>query len=137
MREERLTERLRSWEKDPTRRESRDSSRMINSVVRHLERILNTRWGSTQIAEDFGIPDFTELRAEIPDTLRALERTIQGTIQKYEPRLTSVRVKFVPLEEDKLKLGFQIVGQLVLDDKKDPIIFESYMDTDGKVSIRS
>jgi type VI secretion system protein len=136
MREERLTERLRSWNKEPDRRGGRDPKRMIASIIRHLERILNTRRGSVPISDDYGVPDLTDLSSGFPDSLRDLERTIRNTIQKYEPRLKSVRVKFVPQEENMLAVSFQIVARLILEEEKNPVVFESLMDSDGKVIIR-
>jgi type VI secretion system protein len=110
---------------------------MIDSIIRHLERILNTRCGSVQTAEDYGIPDFTDLRSGFPDAIRDLERTIRNVLQKYEPRLKSLRVKFIPQEEPMLTVRFQIVARLILDeDEKDPVVFESVMDPDGRVTIR-
>lgn len=109
---------------------------MVASIVRHLERILNTRWGSAQIADDYGIPDFTDLRSGLPDAIRDLERAIRNTIQKYEPRLEAVRVKFIPQEETMLAVSFQIVARLILEEEKDPVVFESIMDPDGRVTIR-
>ena len=110
---------------------------MIDSILRHLEQIMNTRWGSTQIAEDYGVPDFTDLSTGFPDGLRDLERTIRNTIQKYEPRLKSVRVKFIPQEETMLAVSFQIVAQLILDEGKNPVTFQTVMDSDGKVTIKA
>jgi type VI secretion system protein len=136
MREERLTERIRLWNNGPGRREGQDPKRMIDSVMRHLERILNTRWGSAQIADDFGIPDFTDYKSVYPDSLRDLERAICHTIQKYEPRLTSVRVKFIPQEDEMLSVSFQIIARLVLEDQKDAVVLESILDSDGKIRIK-
>ena len=136
MREERLTERIRSWNKAPDRRGAPDPRRMIDSIIRHLERILNTRRGSAQTAEDYGIPDLADLRSGFPEAIRDLERTIRHTLQKYEPRLKSVRVKFIPQEENMLTVSFQIVARLILEDEKDPVVFESIMDPDGRVRIR-
>ena len=135
MREERLTERIRSWNRAPDRRGGPDPKRMVASIVRHLERILNTRWGSAQIAADYGIPDFTALRSGLPDAIRDLERAIRDTIQKYEPRLEAVRVRFTPQEETILTVSFQIVARLVLEGEKNPVTFQSVMDSDGKVTI--
>ena len=137
MREERLLERIRSWEKNPEQREKPDPKRMIDSIIRHLERILNTRWGSAQIADDFGVPDFSDMRSGFPDALKDLERLIRNTIMKYEPRLQSVRVNFLQHDENMLALSFQIIGKLVLEGDKNPIVFESMMDSEGKVTIRS
>jgi len=136
MREERLTERIRSWNRAPHRRGKPDPKRMVDSIVRHLERILNTRWGSAQIADDYGIPDLTDLRSGLPDAVRDLERAIRNTIQKYEPRLEAVRVKFIPQEKTILTVSFQIVARLALEGEKNPVTFQSVMDSDGKVTIR-
>jgi type VI secretion system protein len=136
MREERLIERIRSWDRTAQRREKPDPRRMIDSIVLHLERILNTRRGSAPIAEDFGIPDFTDFRTAYPDSQRDLEREIRQTLQKYEPRLQAIRVKFAPHETDRLSISFQIVGRLVLDEARDSIIFHGIMDADGKIRMR-
>ena len=101
MREQRLLERIRSWEKDPGRRSREDSGRIIDSVLLHLSRILNTKVGNVQIAEDFGMPDFTDLVYNFPEAVRNLERSIRLMIQKYEPRLSAVQVRFVPQEDTK------------------------------------
>ena len=88
-------------------------------------------------ADDFGIPDFSDIRSGFPDALRDLERLIRNTIMKYEPRLQSVRVKFIQQDENRLALSFQIVGKLALEGQKNPVIFESMMDSEGKVTIRT
>ena len=137
MREERLIQRIRTWKKTPDRRDGQDPKRMVDSIIRHLECILNTRRGSVGIAHDYGIPDLTDFRSGFPDSLRDLEMTIRDTIEKFEPRLKSVRVKFIPQDVDMLTVTFQIVAQLALEDKKSPVTFESMMDTDGKVTIKS
>lgn len=113
-----------------------DSKRAVDSVLGHLQRILNTRQGSVPIGEDYGVPDFTDFAQVYPDGIRDLERGIRQTIQKYEPRLTAVRVRFVPSEEDILSVRFQISGKLITEDKQEPVKFESMINSEGKISIR-
>lgn len=88
------------------------------------------------IAEDYGVPDFTTLLEGYPNSLRAFERSIRETIQKYEPRLKGVRVSFISSDEDLLSLRFQITGKLETEAHKDPVFFESVVGSDGKISIR-
>ena len=137
MREERLLERIRSWKKHPERRAKQDPKRLIDSVLNHLQRILNTRHGTVPIAEDFGIPDFTEFANNYPDSLRGIERAIRNTIQRYEPRLRAVRVNFLPQEEDVLTLRFQIVAKIATEETNLPVMFESTLDSEGKIKLRS
>jgi len=145
MREERLLERLRAWEKEPTRRGREDPRRIIDSVVRHLQRILNTKHGNVPIADDYGTPDFTDFFLTLPKTeinpKREIEKMIRLTIQKYEPRLQGVRVRLlegeegeVDLQSDPLTIRFQITGKLVTESKTQ-VFLETIVDNDGKVNI--
>jgi len=136
MREQRLLERIRLWEKEPDRRSREDTGRIIDSVLMHLQRILNTKVGSVQIAEDFGLPDFTDLIDNYPESIRDLERSIRKMVLKYEPRLSSIRVEFVPQEEAKLSLDFQITAELVTEDERVPVVFESQMESSGKMKVK-
>jgi type VI secretion system protein len=136
MKEERLLERLRLMEKEPMRRANPDTGRTVDSVLKHLQRILNTRRGAVPIADDFGIPDFTGLLQSIPDSLREMEHSIRDTIQKFETRLSAVRVTFIPNDEDALSLRFQILARLNAPNQKEPVMFESEVDTDGKIFIK-
>ena len=135
MREERLLERIQTWEKEPMRRNKEDSRRIVDSVLRHLQRILNTKQGNVPIAEDYGVPDFTDFLDDLPDSVREIEKTLRLTIQKYEPRLKAVKVSLIPQEEDLLSLRFQIVAKLTTESKTQ-VLFETIIDTDGKVNIK-
>jgi len=109
---------------------------IISSIHRHLQKVLNTRQGSVPIADDYGIPDMTDFMSSYPESLRNLEKSIRQTIQKFEPRLKGVRVSFVQDNEDLLSLSFKIIAQLALEKEKNPIIFESQIDADGKVELK-
>ncbi len=135
MREERLLERIRAWEREPARRGKEDPRRIVDSVLRHLQRILNTKQGNVPIAEDYGIPDFTDLLKSAPESLKEIERAIQLVIQKYEPRLKGVRVSFIPEDEDALSLHFQITARLTTESKTQ-ILFETIVDSNGRINIK-
>ena len=136
MREERLIERIRLREKEPDRSTTEDPKKIISSVLRHLQKVLNTRQGGVQIADDFGMPDLTDYMRGYPASLRDVEKSLRQTIIKYEPRLKSVRVKFVPQEDDVLSINFQVVARLAGDYPDQPVVFESQVGSDGKISIR-
>jgi type VI secretion system protein len=135
MREERLLERLQTWEKEPARRGKEDPRRIVDSVLRHLQRILNTKQGNVPIADDYGIPDFSDFINTLPRSVGELEKSIRLAIQKYEPRLTAVRVSFIPQEEDRLSLRFQIIGKLSTESKTQ-VYIETVVDSDGKIEIK-
>ena len=136
MREDRLLERIRARQKNPRIQTGEDPKRVIDSVLSHLQRILNTRQGSAQIGEDYGVPDLTNLLQVYPDGIRSYERSIRQTLEKYEPRLKSIRVKFIPQADDMLSISFQIIARLVLEGQKDAVVFESILDSDGKIRVK-
>jgi len=136
MREARLLERIRLREGNPQRREVEDTGRVIDSVLDHLTRILNTRRGNVPIAEDYGIPDYTEFLQNFPESLRDLETAIEQTVTQYEPRLKAVRVSFVPQDENVFAVKFQISARLVSMANNTSVLFESQLDTGGKISIK-
>jgi type VI secretion system protein len=135
MREERLLERIRMREKEPARRDSPDTRRIIDSIVKHIQRILNTKQGNVPIAEDYGIPDFLDFLQTYPDSVRDIERSIRLAIQKYEPRLQAVRVSYIPQEADVISLHFQITAKLWTESKA-PVLLETIVDSSGEISIR-
>jgi type VI secretion system protein len=145
MREERLLERLRAWEKEPARRGKENPRKIVDSVIRHLQRILNTKHGNVPIAEDYGTPDFTDFFLTLPKTetnpKREIEKSIRLAIQKYEPRLQGVRVILLEQEEggadphaDPLTIRFQITGRLVMESKTQ-VFLETIVDSEGKINI--
>lgn len=134
MREERLLERIRRWEKEPFVREKEDPKRMVHSVVNHLQRILNTRQGSVEIAADYGIPDFTHFMDARIESTTHLENAIAEVIRKYEPRLRNVRVNFSSLDEERLQLSFRISGHLFTGTEQ--VVLETLVGPDGKVQVR-
>ena len=136
MRDERLLERIHNLEIDPERREGKNPNRQIQSVLNYLQRILNTRQGSTPIAEDFGMPDFTNLPGAFSTgSTREVEQLLKEVIQKYEPRLSRVRIFFESQQEDLLSLRFKVEAQLAREEGP-PVTFETVVDAGGKISIR-
>jgi type VI secretion system protein len=136
MREQRLLERIGAWQAHPERRAREDPQRTIDSVMAHLQRMLNTWQGNVPIGEDYGVPDFTNLVQISADNVREFERSLKHTIQKYEPRLTAIRVRFVPSEENVLSLRFQITGRLAGKGTRESVQFESVVSADGKFSVK-
>jgi type VI secretion system protein len=133
--EERLLERFRAFEKEPGRRGKEDPRRTSDSVMRHLQRILNTRQGNALIADDYGVPDFSDLAQAGSESVREIERQLRATIQKYEPRLKMVKVTFQAAEDDATALRFQIVARLS-SDARTGVMFETSVTPDGRIDLR-
>ena len=138
MLQERLLERLRHIEEKPDLRGTVDPNLMVASVMRHLQKILNTRQGSAPIDDDYGMPDFTDLAATFSsESVRDLSRSIKVVINKYEPRLSSVQVEAMPHGQHVLELHFKIEGKLEIGDQVEvPVAFDTYVNPDGRIQIK-
>ena len=136
MREERLLERIHHKENAPDWREGNDPARQIGSILNHLQRILNTKQGSAPIADDYGMPDFTDLPGAFStQSTHEVERILKNVIQKYEPRLSKVRIVFDPQKEEVLSLRFKVEAQLT-EEGGSGVTFETVVDAGGRISVR-
>ena len=103
-------------------------------MLRHLQRVLNTRQGNVPIAGDYGVPDFLDFLQNYPESVQEIEDSIRNAIDKYEPRLSGATVTYLPEEEDTLTLRVQIIAGLAVDgDRK--VLFQSVVDADGRIDI--
>jgi type VI secretion system protein len=77
------------------------------SISEHLQILLNTREGLSVTNPDYGLPDLTDIVHRLPDGAHAIQDAIRDVILKYEPRLSKVKVRFVP-SDDAFVLYFDI-----------------------------
>ena len=137
MQEERLLERLQNTEKNPGSRIENDLPRKVNSIMAHLQSLLNTHQGSVPIADDYGIPDITNTQGEsVTEMTRRIELTLQGVINKYEPRLDKVKVMLISEKDEVLSLRFKLEAVLVTENST-PVVLETVVSTGGKVNVIS
>lgn len=138
MHEKRLLERIRDYEQDEIRRWETDPVALKESVLGYLRRILNTKKGSALITDDFGMPDFTDFPSSFAsDIVRTLQDDIASMVQKYEPRLKDIRIDFIQQTDDILSLRFQIHGRFDTESLKTPVVFETVVQSDGRVTLSS
>lgn len=131
---DRLLDRIRRWETQPTWRDRGDLQKTIDSVIHHLQRLLNTHQGSVPIAGDYGLPDFTTFVHGGPDSIPAVESAIRQVIESYEPRLTAVRVHYLPPEEGIPTLRFQVQARLRTESRL--VYLETWIGSDGKIDVK-
>ncbi|MFP4033938.1 MAG: type VI secretion system baseplate subunit TssE [Desulfovermiculus sp.] len=137
VREERLLERMRRVEEAADRTLDSSSGMLKNSITRHLRLILNTRQGSAQIAPDFGLPDFTNMISDTgPQSMETIQAEVRRVVLKYEPRLADIQV--IHHQEKRgttAGLTFRLSGNIRYKDRQIPVVFETVLEPDGKISI--
>ena len=79
-----------------------DVQALIESVRRHLRRLLNSRHGLSEALPDYGLPAMTDLTVGSRDYAQALQEAVRKAVEKYEPRLRRVQVTSMSRTEPRL-----------------------------------
>lgn len=137
MRELRLLERIAGLGGDVQRSHITRAELLIDSILAHLRRILNTRQGSVPIDASFGVPDFTNLAGSFATgTTGQMIEDMNRMIQRYEPRLRQPQVTFADTQDEVLTLAFSITGLIAVDDREIPIRLSSHVAANGQVILK-
>lgn len=136
MKERRLLERVAGLGTDSQRSHITRAEILVDSILNHLRRILNTRQGSVPIDPSFGVPDFTNFAGSLSGgtTLQMIE-DMSRMIQRYEPRLRKPQVTFSESQDDMLSLSFSIAGWIAVDDREIPVRLTSHVASNGQISL--
>ena len=113
-----------------------DTQVLADSVLRHLRNMLNMRVEHALAQPDYGMPDGSEFIHSVPEAVDEVRRVLKNSIEKFEPRLRHVRVKFAPEENDQLRLRFEVMAELVTEREKASLWFETKIDSHGHVDIK-
>ncbi|WP_394842744.1 type VI secretion system baseplate subunit TssE [Pendulispora brunnea] len=106
-----------------------------NAILAHLRVMCGTRIGTMITRPDYGVPDVSEMVHSFPAALDILARSLKDTIEKYEPRLTRVRVRHIPSETPDLVVRFEITASMVLPDHTSPVRFETRTDASRRIEV--
>jgi type VI secretion system protein len=131
-----LFERLADPERDARRTIRKDTQELADSVMHHLQKLLNTRQGHVPIRPDYGMPDFTDCAESLPATMDKVRRAIKDCIDSFEPRLRQVRITHLP-SEDTLLLHFGISGHLATGRQKISTFFSTRVAPTGSAEVDS
>ena len=116
-REQTLLERIRVCSErgrvryEPTATEDLDA--LMESVRRHLKRLLNARHGMSEGMPDYGLPALTDLTIGSGDYVESVQEAIRVAIDKYEPRLRRARVSRVVDDEAQHTVSFRVDAVLM------------------------
>jgi len=135
-RERSLLERFNEPEAESARTIRENTSRLAESVIANLRRLLNARHGIASTQADYGIPDLCDVIHNFPDAIAGMRKAIKTTIEKYEPRLKRVQVKHADSPDDPLALRFEITAELVTEEDKASVWIETRIDGSGAVEVR-
>lgn len=136
MAERSLLERLLDPGSPPGPKIREDRRAKIESIVRNLSRVLNSRHGSAPAQPDYGIPELSDILVAFPAAVGRMQKAIRATIEKYEPRLTGIQVIHVQDETSPMTLRFLILARLVEEDRPGASVsFDTAVESGGDVRV--
>lgn len=113
-----------------------DVEALRRSILRNLRNVLNTRLGSSMAQPDLGTPPPHEFMITWPESTGSLQRAIEQSIRRYEPRLTAIRVVPLPVDNLNLMLRFRVSARLK-DYGGESVRFETNIEQSGAVACKS
>ncbi|MBK8269751.1 MAG: type VI secretion system baseplate subunit TssE [Planctomycetes bacterium] len=108
---------------------------LLESVRKNLGRLLNARQGMCETVPDYGLPALTDLTIGTTDYLRKLLDSIRDTIERYEPRLRSVRVSLREEDSSNTKKVFRVEGMLVSKSGEHRVWYDTAVRASGRFDI--
>lgn len=131
-----LLERLRNPGRAGSRVLHVSTRDVTDSILRNLQNLLNTTQGNCLTDDEYGLPHTSAIRSTMPYATGGFLASIKRSIERYEPRLTSLRVRHVPSTDDGMELRFEIAGLIVDEDGRTTVRFETHVDDEGRMVIR-
>ncbi len=105
----------------------------VNSIKRHLVKLLNARAGASAATPDLGLVDFNLSSVETNDLTQHIAASIRQCIEEYEPRVKVRSVQFVSDPDRPLNLLFRIIVVMPALNKGEQVQIDILM-KDGRVA---
>jgi len=106
------------------------------SILQNLQRILNTRTGHAMAQMDLGTPAPGELALASAEGVSGALRSIRLAIEKYEPRLKTVEITQIQVQDEVLTMRFQITATIVNARGGANIRFDTLVDPSGRIKLQ-
>lgn len=109
---------------------------VYESIRDHLVILLNTRKGSIAHLPDYGLPDLSDIYKGYPESLHDLAAEIKGTVTKYEPRLSHVKIELKSSSSNYFEANYAIIGYLQNEEgEMQAVAFRTMISQGGKATI--
>jgi type VI secretion system protein ImpF len=112
------------------------------SVIRHLEVLLNTRNSESDPDPAFpecsssvlayGVADFSSLILSDGAHCESLRRSAERAVRMYEPRLTRVKVALQAWDQSQTALSLSIIADLRVEPENEPVEFNAFLAKDSR-----
>ncbi len=101
---------------------------VVESIKRHLVRLLNAHPGNSASAPALGLVDFNDATLGTHDLSIRIRSAIRQCIEQFEPRVNRVDVVAMPPGPDPLQLRFQVTVHLRVASAEDKTTIDLLLD---------
>ncbi|KEF33007.1 hypothetical protein D777_00015 [Marinobacter nitratireducens] len=105
-----------------------DTPHVVESIKRHLVRLLNAHPGNSASVPGLGLLDFNDATLGTHDLSIQIRSAIRKCIEDYEPRVSRVDVVALPQGPDPLQLRFQVTVYLRVGSEDDKTTIDLLLD---------
>ncbi len=115
-----------------------DPDKVRLSIQHHLQNLFNVRQGSVPSVPDYGLPDFNDLdlSSGYGTAVTEVRKAIRESLERYEPRLSQVKVRYLRDEDNPLDLRFEITAKLALSNSPVRVRFETQLGNEALVKVK-
>ena len=105
------------------------AEKLKRSVQMHLQNMFNVRQGSVPTSLEYGLPDFNDLdiSSGYATAVSEIRKAIKVSLERFEPRLTRIKVKHLWDEDNQLELRYEITARMNIKDDSVRVRFETMM----------
>ncbi len=108
----------------------------IAQIGENLSKLLNSKQGSAEISEKYGMPDFNSIVHNCPQAVITMEKMIAETIELFEPRLKDTRVLGKIDTQNLGTLSFDIKANVIYENNVRPIAYKTVFVGNGKIMVK-
>ena len=122
---------------EPLASRAKSLRQLKQAVRRDLEHLLNTRQVASGLPIDleelndslaaYGLPDFSAVNIKSPADQKRMQRTLETTISRFEPRLKAIVVTLEPARENERALRFRVDARLQIEPVPEAVTFDTVL----------
>ncbi|MCL9781342.1 type VI secretion system baseplate subunit TssE [Vibrio sp. S4M6] len=112
-----------------------EPQRVVDSIKRNISQLLNTRSGESLSAPELGLIDFNDATLGCHDLAVQIKLAIRQCLERYEPRLKNIDIRYTPDSDSPLNLRFQIKASVNTQAIHDSVQIDLLLDNSRKYRV--
>ena len=130
-----LFERLEADAPHRTLTQAPDPQQILASIKRNVSQLLNSRLGEAMSAPELGLIDFNDATLGSHDLALQIKLAIRQCLEKYEPRLDQLDIRYMPDSDSPLNILFHITASIKASALHESVRIDLLLDNNRKYRV--